>query len=106
MGYVFYFFILLFSHAYANHIEEDNVPLGHVSVQLSGQFGNQLFEIATAYAYSLDNNLALTIPDLVQKSKDNIPYNAKAIFLSKINSYDLQSASIGCKKTANHSYLS
>lgn len=62
---------------------------GHVSVGLSGQFGNQLFEIATAYAYSLDNNLILTVPDLQGKQRDNILNNAKELFFSRINAYDL-----------------
>ena len=58
-----------------------------VSVRLEGQFGNQLFQIATAYAYALDYDLTLTIPDLVHKRKDNIPYNANKLFLNKINSF-------------------
>lgn len=59
----------------------------YVTVQLSGQFGNQLFQIATAYAYSLDHNMPFTVPDLVNKTDDNIPHNAKRVFLAKIPFY-------------------
>lgn len=59
---------------------------GYVSVDLKGQFGNQLFEIATAYAYALDHNLALRVPDLIYKMSDNVPFNAKSLFLDKISS--------------------
>ena len=62
---------------------------GYVSVHLEGQLGNQLFQIATAYAYALDHNLTLTIPDLVRKQEYNIPYNAQKLFLSKIDSCEL-----------------
>ena len=58
-----------------------------VCVQLEGQLGNQLFQIATAYAYSLDHNLPFSIPDLVQKTTFGIPHNAKELFLPKIPSY-------------------
>ena len=60
---------------------------GYVSVQLNGQFGNQLFEIGTAYAYALDQGLELTVPDLLYKKKDNIPHNAELVFLPKISTY-------------------
>lgn len=62
---------------------------GYVTVSLDGQFGNQLFQIATAYAYSLDHNLAFTVPDLIHKKRDGVPYNAEKIFLSRVDSYDL-----------------
>ncbi len=62
---------------------------GYVSVELKGQFGNQLFEIATAYAYSLDHNLTLTIPDLIHQKGNNVPLNAARVFLSKFNCYDV-----------------
>lgn len=63
----------------------------YVTVELDGQFGNQLFRLATAYAYSLDHNLPLTVPDLVHKTTLNIPYNAEKLFLSRVNHYDLPS---------------
>ncbi|MBX9923721.1 MAG: alpha-1,2-fucosyltransferase [Rhabdochlamydiaceae bacterium] len=69
--------------------EEIKEKKGYVSVALDGQLGNQLFQIATAYAYALDHNLSLTIPDLIYKKHCNIPYNAKHLFLAKINTYDL-----------------
>ena len=59
----------------------------YITVHLSGQFGNQLFEIATAYAYSLDHELPFTIPDLVTNSNDGIPHNARTVFLRNIASY-------------------
>ena len=40
----------------------------YVDVELQGQFGNQLFQIAAAYAYSLDNRIPLVIPELPYKS--------------------------------------
>lgn len=58
-----------------------------VTVRLNGQFGNQLFQIATAYAYSLDHDLFLTIPDLTSNPNEGIPHNAKTVFLRNIASY-------------------
>jgi hypothetical protein len=58
-----------------------------VTPHLEGQFGNQLFEIATAYAYSLDHGLTLTVPDLLSNPKYNIPHNASVVFLRNIHSY-------------------
>lgn len=57
-----------------------------VTVKLSGRLGNQLFEIATAYAYALDHDLPLIIPDLIEARHDDIPHNAQALFLHKIDS--------------------
>lgn len=56
----------------------------YVSVVLQGQLGNQLFQIATAYAYALDNGIPLIIPDLAQKNSYNVRYNAERLFLDKI----------------------
>jgi len=64
-------------------------PPQFVSVSLQGQLGNQLFQIATAYAYSLDHNIPLIVPDLVHQNKWNIPYNAQKLFLKKILHGDL-----------------
>lgn len=63
----------------------DDTSTHFVTVKLNGQLGNQLFEIATAYAYALDHNLTLTIPDLKKNSEYNIPHNAKILFLPKIS---------------------
>ena len=57
---------------------------GFVTVALDGQLGNQMFQIATAYAYALDHNLAITIPDFKRNGNYRIPYNAERLFLSKI----------------------
>lgn len=62
-----------------------------VTVKLDGQLGNQLFQVATAYAYSLDNHSSLIVPDLLSKSDQGIPHNAKKIFLSKILACQLPS---------------
>lgn len=75
-----------------------------VSVRLEGQFGNQLFQIATAYAYALDHDLVLTVPDLVYKRKDNIPYNAKRLFLHKINSFPLEEPPLVIWKERHFNY--
>ncbi len=69
--------------------EELQKTKGYVSVCLVGQLGDQFFQIATAYAYALDHNLSLTIPDLLHKDQFNILYNAKKLFLGKIDTYDL-----------------
>ncbi len=87
-----------------NAFEKNKEPLGYVSVELSGQFGNQLFQIAAAYAYSLDYNLSLTVPDLLHKDQYNILYNAKKIFLSKIDSYDLPYTPLLCWKEPSFNY--
>ena len=63
-----------------------------VTVRLDGQFGNQLFEIAAAYAYSLDHNISLTVPDLINRTHDGIPHNAKRVFLAKIPTYSPSSS--------------
>ena len=80
--------LLFFDCADGNSSEKNNTA-GYVSVHLEGQLGNQLFQIATAYAYALDHNLTLTIPELIHKNEYNIPYNAEKLFLAKIDSYDL-----------------
>ena len=59
----------------------------YITVRLNCQFGNQLFQIATAYAYSLDHDIPFTVPDLVNKTSDGIPHNAEGLFLAKIPSY-------------------
>jgi hypothetical protein len=61
----------------------------YVSVELQGQFGNQLFQIATAYAYALDYHRPLIIPQLATDDKWNIQHNAKRLFLDKIEHHAL-----------------
>lgn len=58
----------------------------YVSVVLDGQLGNQLFQIAAAYAYSLDHNLPIHIPDFLRNPNYGIMYNAKKLFLNKLSS--------------------
>jgi hypothetical protein len=50
-----------------------------VSVDLAGQLGNQLFELAAGYAYALDINATLVVPDL-QTDKYGIPHNYEHLF--------------------------
>lgn len=88
MKYLIFICIFFFKIPNAFSYEKQNRN-GYVSVELEGQLGNQLFQIATAYAYALDHDLILTIPNLVDKELYNIPYNAKKLFLSKIDSYKM-----------------
>jgi hypothetical protein len=81
----FLVFFCMFSHVEANMSIQKDQFLEYVDVELQGQLGNQLFQIATAYAYSLDNRIPLVIPELAYKTKWNIKYNAKRLFLDKIN---------------------
>jgi hypothetical protein len=60
-----------------------------VTVDLLGQFGNQLFQIATAYAYSLDQNIPLSIPNLFTEKKWNIDRNAQRLFVDRIKATPL-----------------
>ncbi len=76
---------LLFSTAHRRHDARCTKTADYVSVRLSGQFGNQLFEIATAYAYALDNHLPLFVADLIQKKDEGVPMNASSVFLRKIS---------------------
>ena len=50
------------------------------AVELAGQFGNQLFQLATGYAYALDNGVEFFIPDLVSKKLYNIPHNRDRLY--------------------------
>ncbi len=81
-------FVYLFCPLFSGYLQSEEND-GFVTVRLSGQLGNQLFEIAAAYAYALDHNLSLTIPDLVSRSADNTLYNANKLFLSKISAYSV-----------------
>ncbi len=78
----------LFFSSSGKSLEKNPLEQGYVSVELSGQFGNQLFEVATAYAYALDYDLFLTIPDFVRKQRDNIANNAEKLFLARVNTCD------------------
>jgi hypothetical protein len=49
-----------------------------------GQFGNQLFQIAAAYAYSLDHHLPLSIPQFFSDSRWNIDKNSKRLFENRL----------------------
>lgn len=89
MRSLFILSLLLFFPLAGTSLELNSPGNGYVTVGLSGQFGNQLFQIATAYAYALDHNLTLTIPDLLHAERDNIQRNAKELFLSRINGYNV-----------------
>lgn len=51
-----------------------------VTVELREQLGNQMFEIAAAYAHALEHGAELRVPDLNTKSRWGIERNAKDIF--------------------------
>src|SRR5437016_5021446 len=51
----------------------------YVTCHLSGQLGNQLYQIATTLAYAWDNNADPIFPDLNRKDL-NIPINCKRVF--------------------------
>lgn len=86
MYYVLLFISFFLSNTILRADSSTKPSSGYVTVGLMGQLGNQLFQIATAYAYALDHNLLLTIPDLQNNHSNNIPYNAKKLFLDKISS--------------------
>lgn len=82
-----------------------NIPQSkYVTVALNGQLGNQLFQIATAYAYSLDHNLPLTVPNLVHKNDKDVPYNAENFFRNRIPCYDLPSPPLYTWKEPSFNY--
>lgn len=58
----------------------------YVSCKLSGQLGNQLFQVAAAMSLALDNNAVATFPDLNNKECFNIPANKTYIF-SGLNTF-------------------
>lgn len=87
MYYILFFISLLLGNITLKAEGSKEPPSGYVTVGLMGQLGNQFFQIATAYAYTLDHNLSLTIPDLQNNHSNNIPYNAKKLFLDKIATY-------------------
>lgn len=61
-----------------------------VSVELAGQLGNQLFQLAAGYAHALDTNASFIIPDLLHKSLYNIPHNTARLynFISQFHQED------------------
>jgi hypothetical protein len=55
-------------------------PPSYTSVRLDGQLGNQMFEIATAYAYAKDRGFQLTVPDLEELKIWGTPENRRTMF--------------------------
>jgi hypothetical protein len=51
-----------------------------VIAELYGQLGNQMFQIATAVSLAMDNNAQPLFPDLLVKTKYDIPENYKKVF--------------------------
>lgn len=51
-----------------------------IGVVLQGQLGNQMFQIATAYAYALDHHLQLYVPSLSKQTKWGVPVNRETMF--------------------------
>lgn len=64
----------------------------YVSVKLEGQFGNQLFQIATAYAYALDHQRPLVIPDLYQEGRWGVPHHREVLFEGRIEQHKMKRA--------------
>ena len=87
MRYITYIISLILSTAILKAENSTRPSSEYVTIDLMGQLGNQLFQIATAYAYALDHDIPLTIPDLQSNPNYNIPYNAKKLFLDRIASY-------------------
>ena len=52
----------------------------YVTCHLSGQLGNQLYQIATTLAYAWDNGLEPIFPELATRTDFNIPLNWSKIF--------------------------
>jgi|688.fasta_scaffold04531_8 hypothetical protein len=48
--------------------------------ELSGQLGNQMFQIATAFSLAIDNKARPIFPDLPIKENEGVPENYKHIF--------------------------
>lgn len=72
------FIYFLFTIIAVNAQIESKKPF--VTINLEGQLGNQFFEIAAAYAYALDNNLKVVLPDLLSKTLYNLPLNNNRIY--------------------------
>lgn len=66
-----------------------NASTNYVTTPLMGQWGNQLFQIAAAYAYALDYDAELLLPCLTTDFSNNIPFNAQKVFLKKISNAPL-----------------
>lgn len=76
----------------------------YVTVRLEGRLGNIFFQIATAYAYSLDHEIPLTIPDLAHQGAYNIRYHGDRLFAGKIDRRDVSGAPVIWKEP--HYYYS
>lgn len=100
MSYIVFFLCVFLSSLNL----EANASSKYVTVRLDGQLGNQLFQVATAYAYALDYSLPLTIPDLVNKKDKDVPYNARNFFLGRIPSYELPSNPVISWREPNFNY--
>ena len=60
------------------HLHSEEKP--YVTANLYGQLGNNLFQIATAYALAWDNGAEPIFPDLRWQKKYNIPFNSQHVF--------------------------
>lgn len=57
----------------------------YVTVRIHSQLGNQMFEIATAYAYALDHEIPLLVPGLLTETKWNVPFNYERLFSGRLD---------------------
>lgn len=62
----------------------------YVSCNITGQLGNNLFQVATAHALAWENNAKVVIPEL-NKTINNIPINKEHVFF-RCNSKDPKKA--------------
>src|SRR5947209_6890576 len=62
-----------------NTLLASELPKPYVTCTLSGQLGNQMFEIACTLAYAWDHQAQALFPDL-NRTDYNIPINRKKIF--------------------------
>lgn len=60
-------------------LARDNSP-PYVTATFSGQLGNQMFQVAAAYALALDNGARPLFPELATKKLYNIPINREFVF--------------------------
>lgn len=81
---MFYRLFFLASVFLSTNIKAEESKDGYVTVKLMGQLGNQMFQLAAAYAYALDHDILLTVPDLLHNQSFGIPHNAQELFLDRI----------------------
>jgi len=69
-------FFLSLSFLTAQPVKE----VGFVTTYLHGQLGNQLFQLATAFAYAQDANLPLLVPQMSYETEWNVENNYQKLY--------------------------